>query len=212
MSTDTVLLVMRHAASRASERNQFLNCSDPLGLSDPGHDQATSAARALASEELTSITTSPLLRAAETAAIIAQATGLSPTAADQAREIDVGDLEGRAGPLAWSAYDETIRAWLSGAAAPTAFTGGETLQAAVSRFTSLLASLARHPGRHLIVTHGGIIRAALPAIATNISGEYAYAHRIAAGGIVRLAFHDPAFVCTDWGDHALPTAERGRQT
>jgi probable phosphoglycerate mutase len=95
-STEVVLV--RHGASEAAVvGNRFPlvdGHSDPA-LSEPGKAQAKTVAAALAkSEEASGLFVSTLRRTHETAAPLAEATGIEPTILRELREVFLGDFEG----------------------------------------------------------------------------------------------------------------------
>ena len=57
------------------------------------------------------IVSSPIPRAVQTAALIANQVDLPYSVNDALREFDCGAMEGRADRVAWSAHQEVVRAW-----------------------------------------------------------------------------------------------------
>jgi broad specificity phosphatase PhoE len=92
METTRVLLV-RHGQSQGNAERRFGGHS-PTPLSGLGRRQAEATARALASEGLTAIYSSDLLRAVQTAEPLARATGLGINRTIALRERNVGLMEG----------------------------------------------------------------------------------------------------------------------
>lgn len=94
-STEVVLV--RHGASEAavvgSRFPLFDGHSDPA-LSEPGRAQAEMVAERLAGEEIGAIFTSTLRRTHETAAPLAELTGLEPQPLHDLREVFLGEFEG----------------------------------------------------------------------------------------------------------------------
>lgn len=89
----TLILLIRHGQSQGNAEQRF-GGHTATPLSELGHKQAEATARALAGEDVTAIYTSDLLRAVETAAPLARATGLPVTQSDAFRERSVGHMEG----------------------------------------------------------------------------------------------------------------------
>ncbi|GIL11838.1 MAG: hypothetical protein BroJett038_05580 [Chloroflexota bacterium] len=83
----------RHAAWR-----ECGECRAPADLSPAGREQAAPAAVWLADKNIRRIVQSPFHRAQETAHIIGARLKLVPSADDDLREMDCGDLEGRTDP------------------------------------------------------------------------------------------------------------------
>ena len=110
METTRVLLV-RHGQSQGNAEGRFGGHS-PTPLSELGHRQAEATARALASERVTAIYASDLLRAVQTAEPLARATGLDLTRTPALRERSVGLMEGLTFEEAAAAHPEGYAALL----------------------------------------------------------------------------------------------------
>ena len=93
MPEQTRILLVRHGQSQGNAERRFGGHS-PTPLSELGRRQAEAAARALASEGVTAIYSSDLLRAAQTAEPLARMTGLEINRTSALRERSVGLLEG----------------------------------------------------------------------------------------------------------------------
>jgi probable phosphoglycerate mutase len=114
----TEILFVRHGASapvRPGERHPL----DPDGHGDPplapeGEEQAVAVAERLASEPLSALFVTSLQRTAQTAAPLAERTGMDPTVVPELREVHLGDWEGGefrirmqdGDPIAWQAVRE----------------------------------------------------------------------------------------------------------
>lgn len=92
-----LIFLVRHAATHNNLAHppRIQGCGEDPALTDTGRAQASCAAQLLAHQPLAVVYTSPLRRARETAAIIAQPHGLTPTPLAALREAHVGDWEGR---------------------------------------------------------------------------------------------------------------------
>src|SRR4029077_17777096 len=90
----TITLLLRHGDTQLSPEHRFSGLSD-LPLSANGTRQAKAAAARLASgAPIDAVVSSPLQRAAATAAIAAGELGLTAAIDDDLRETDFGDWEG----------------------------------------------------------------------------------------------------------------------
>ena len=88
------VLLTRHGESEANRELRFGGQGD-TPLTDEGHAQARALAAALVAERgLTQIISSDLLRATQTAAAVASATGLSVVMTPALRERHIGDFTG----------------------------------------------------------------------------------------------------------------------
>jgi ribonuclease H / adenosylcobalamin/alpha-ribazole phosphatase len=90
----TTTILLRHGDTRLSPEHRFSGLSD-LPLSASGTRQARAAAgRLAAGAPIDAVISSPLQRAADTAAIVAAELGLTAAVDDDLRETDFGDWEG----------------------------------------------------------------------------------------------------------------------
>jgi probable phosphoglycerate mutase len=160
------LFLVRHGATDWSEAGRFNGHTD-ISLNELGRRQATALRPSLEQLELDSIFSSDLVRCRETAEI---AIG-SGTPDARLRELDFGELEG----LTWEACSPEVQTALlafDGFAAP----GGEPVAALRRRLAEFIGELA--PGRHLLFTHGGVIRLLLRSVGRD--------ERVPPGGLVSL--------------------------
>jgi probable phosphoglycerate mutase len=105
------ILLVRHGASQAAVEGQPFELlegqADPP-LSPTGARQARAVAAFLATERLRALFVTPLCRTAQTAAPIAEATGLEPVVVPELREVHLGDLDGGAFRIALHAGDPIV--------------------------------------------------------------------------------------------------------
>jgi broad specificity phosphatase PhoE len=157
----------RHGENRANVTRTLSFRIYDESLTEKGRQQATDlAARLAAGPAPDRIVCSPLRRAAETAAILAEALGTADaTADDNLREVNVGSLDGRNDERAWAAYNSVLDAWRHGDYAAR-FPDGEDCFGLAARLRAAFAAMAeRGDDQVLVVAHGANIRAALPLIA-----------------------------------------------
>ena len=141
------LWLVRHGETTHSRDGRLAGWGD-VPLTAVGEEQAAAVRPLLAGERFDGVWTSDLARARRTAAL---AWG-DATSDRRLREISFGELEG----LPWTSLDDGLRQAL---VAFTGFSppGGETIEEMRARVHAFLAELP--PGRHLLFTHGGVIRA-----------------------------------------------------
>ena len=154
----TRISLVRHGQTDWNLAKRIQGASD-IPLNDTGRAQAEATAQALAGGSYDAIYTSPLGRAAETAAIIAGRTGLdSPHPLPALAERRYGEAEGLTGA-------EILARWPEGTPVP----GRESRDAVVERALPALLELGeRHPGESIIVvSHGGVIG----SIARHVTGH-----------------------------------------
>lgn len=138
--------LVRHGETTWTANGRLNGWTDTI-LSHRGRLQAEALRKELAQAQPAQAWTSDLRRCQETA----QLAGLQATADTRLRELDFGELEG----AAWNQLTPTHRQTLTDFdhfVAP----GGESVTDLKARVHPFLADL--DPGRHIIVTHGGVIR------------------------------------------------------
>lgn len=142
--------LVRHGRTAHNAAHRLLGWTD-VALDEVGEAQARALGACVDIERYDSVWSSDLTRATSTARIA----GWPLSGVDwRLREIDFGELEGST----WDDLDTVLRDALvafDGFVAP----GGESVAAFVDRITSFFEE--RAPGVHMIVTHGGVIRAAM---------------------------------------------------
>ncbi|HXK13224.1 MAG TPA: histidine phosphatase family protein [Gaiellaceae bacterium] len=171
----TILLVRHGETDWNSERRWQGHADQPLN--DAGREQARELAETLIDRGIDVVYSSDLVRAHETALIVAERLGLPVQVDAGLREVDVGDWAGRLVSEIEADDPEAFQLWRQGR---KAWNGGESYEEMGERVVGAVLRLAeRHPGQTvLIVTHGGSIRACR---ATAAGLDYA-ASRVSAIG------------------------------
>ena len=160
------LILIRHGESTANATGVWQGQLD-YPLSDRGREQARLAGRALADGPVHGLYASPLLRAFETAELLAREAGAVVEAVpmDGLKERQGGMLEGTTADERNTWDPDLMRKWAS---LPEeegwALVGAETDEEVLGRFEAAIAdAMGRHgPGeRVIVVSHGGAMRAYL---------------------------------------------------
>lgn len=153
--------MVRHGETDWNRENRFQGHAD-TELNDAGREQTRSLALELAGETFRAAYSSPLLRAHETALILAASLDLEVEPADELMEVDVGSWSGLTRTQVEARFPEGYARWLEYG---HGWTDGESYDELGERVVSgLLRIAAAHPlGNVLAVTHGGPIRSALAA-------------------------------------------------
>jgi probable phosphoglycerate mutase len=149
----TRLLLLRHGQTVLSIDRRYSGHGDPE-LTTVGRAQAAGAAARLAAHrEITSVLSSPLLRARQTAESVAQATGAPLEIRDGLVETDFGEWEGLTFAEARERDPELHAKWLG--AEDVAPPGGESFAAVRVRVADELAAIVdTHEGETVVlVTH-----------------------------------------------------------
>ncbi|WP_341974892.1 histidine phosphatase family protein [Microbacterium sp. LWO13-1.2] len=152
----TLLTLVRHGQTDWNLDRRIQGTTD-IALNDTGRADARTAAALLADGTHHTIYASPLVRAHETAQIIASELGLdTPLLVPDMREREFGAGEG----MLVTDYIQTYGDWLSDVP------GAESLAQVCDRSMSALHRIARDARRRsaplaesvIVVTHGGVIR------------------------------------------------------
>ena len=150
----TQLVLVRHGQTDWNVEGRYQGQTDqPLNAA--GRAQAEALARQLASRRFDAVYSSDLLRALETAQIIAARLRLPVQVDQRLREISLGDWEGQRVAEIAAQYQA---AWTDRARNPLTARapGGETVAEVAARLADAAADIAeRHPdGPVLVVSHG----------------------------------------------------------
>jgi probable phosphoglycerate mutase len=144
------LLLARHAQTAWSREDRFCGRTE-VPLSAVGEAQAERLAARLRDSGAVALYTSPAARALATAAIVGQATGLTPRALPDLREVDFGRWEGLSRAEVRGRDAEAYAAWLVD---PTRSPppDGEPVAAACRRVLDAVERLAcEHAGSTVVV-------------------------------------------------------------
>jgi probable phosphoglycerate mutase len=150
------------------------------------------------------------LRAAQTAAEIADELGLRAQEFDGIHEVQVGELEDRNDDDAIAEFETIYQRWHEGDLA-VAMPGGESGDDVLKRYVPVLTQLRiRYLDDHewhddiVVVSHGAAIRL-VSAVLAGVDGSFALDHHLANGESVVLApITDGRWSCLQWGTHTPP--------
>lgn len=154
LGTPTTTLLLRHGETEHTVSKLFSGSGgvDPP-LTPTGLAQAAAAAAALTDRGITSVVSSPMLRARETADVVACALGLSIREVDDLRECAFGAWEGRSFAEVREGWPNELAAWLGSTSVTPP--GGESFDAVGRRVRRARDQLfTRDPeGTVLVVSH-----------------------------------------------------------
>ncbi len=157
----TLLLLIRHGENDYSKKMRLAGRMSGVHLNERGRKQAEELGQALSQVPINAIYSSPLERAMETAAPIAQACSLKVLREPGLLESDVGQWQGQSvRRLAMTSYWRIVQQAPSRAGHP----GGETFLQTQTRIVSALDALCKkHKPRELIacVFHADPIKLAI---------------------------------------------------
>lgn len=201
------LYFVRHGESEANLLEVFSNRGLKHGLTERGRAQAASLAQKLAGCQVTRLFSSPLLRATQTAEILAETLGVPYEVADALREFDVGILEGQSDPASWQVCREVFREWMELGQWDRRIEGGESLNQIRDRFVPFLEEVvARHkdsPGGVVLVGHGGLYHSTLPLVLANVDLDTVQGHPMGNADVVVAEPGQEGLICLAWCGQAM---------
>lgn len=154
------IYLVRHGQTLWNAQLKFQGQTD-IPLSSRGREQARALAKRLASEQYVAFYSSDLIRAMETARILAEPHGLPVQPVPGLREINFGAWEGLTVAEIKFRYAQELQRWWDGPLQTRIPGEGETLSEVVARVTTAVRGIVeRHPHEQVVVVcHGGPIRA-----------------------------------------------------
>lgn len=152
--------LLRHGQTRWNIEGKIQGKTD-IPLNETGMEQAECLARAMEDCRVSALFSSPLLRARQTAGVVAEKTGLEVTVLPELKEVDFGLWEGMTWKDIEENYPEDYKKWERNPAKAEP-TGGESRQSCTDRsriaVEQMLGTAAAPDGRDVcIVAHGGIL-------------------------------------------------------
>jgi broad specificity phosphatase PhoE len=165
-SPKTCIYLIRHGRTNWIDARPW-QCRDDSPINDKGMQQAASVAKEMhifhRSDRIRAIYSSPLLRARQTAGLIASELGMDVRPEPLLRELDCGLMKGLSFAKAAEKYTDIMARlklnWLD-----KSYLGGETHRKYAENVVAgaLLKIMDEHPGGRVIaVTHGGFITSAI---------------------------------------------------
>ena len=187
----TTLILARHGEAEY----EVEEWADEGGSLTPlGRQQAATLGESLAGRRVAHVWSSTYARAVQTGEIAAARLGVGVTTRIALCEFRLGELVGQ--PKDLDALASSYFAWLEGDL-DARIAGGESGHELVARVRGVLQEIAdAHPGETvLVVTHGGVIRVAVPALCQmSVSPS-----ELDNAGFVELSVDSDGWACTEWG-------------
>lgn len=152
------IILWRHGQTAWNVEGRFQGSTD-VELTEAGHEQARRAARLLASLRPGAIVASDLRRATDTAARLAEVTGLDVTCDEGLRETYAGVWQGLTHDEILARHGDEYQAWKRGE--PVRRGGGELETEVADRAAPVVlrhAEKVPEDGTLVVVSHGGTIR------------------------------------------------------
>lgn len=194
------VVLARHAESED-------NVASTLSAAVPGHDltelgrrQAAVLAEGLRDEAVSHIYASPLTRARQTAAIVAEHTGASITVLEDLREFSLGVHEGGERDDVVGSIDEAFFAWLLDGDLDRRIDGGETGREVLERFAAAMADIADgHRGQCVVVvSHGGTLSLGLTAMCANLRPAFVRDHPLPNAARIDVEYDGDGWTAHHW--------------
>lgn len=160
---ETRILLLRHAETAAPDR--FHGAESDVGLGPRGFRQAEAVAHVLAAQGPEALYCSAMLRARQTADVIARVCRLVPRIEPELHERKMGPLSGLSREEGLAVYRETKRLWVAGQVDHT-HEGGESFAAIRGRVLPVWDRLALESAGKtaVVVAHGVVIRVLLTTL------------------------------------------------
>ena len=198
---------MRHGESTANLQREFSNSGHKHPLTEAGVEQARSAARGLLGLPIHRIYSSPVLRAVQTAHILADEL-LAPLEISEAlREWSVGIYEGTTDLHGWELHRQVQEDWIYHHKLDSKMPSGESFTEIRERFVPFIEGLVgdgTDPDRSLVlVGHGGLYLTMLPLIFNNVDHTFAHEHGFTYAAAVIAETRADSLYCISWCGEAL---------
>jgi len=166
------LYFVRHGESAANLLREFSNSGFKHPLTEKGIVQAHTLAQTLAVLPVEQIYSSPVMRAVQTAQILAESLHAPLEITEALREWSVGIYEGTTDPAGWELQRQVQEDWFIRHQYDHRMPGGESFLEIQQRFVPFIEGLIkeeRHSDRTIVlVGHGALYIAMLPVILKNV--------------------------------------------
>ncbi len=196
------LYFVRHGQSEANVQMIISNRDLPHPLTELGRQQATALAQSLVDVPLAAFYASPIMRAAQTAQIVASVIGVPFEIADALREPDCGILEGRSDETAWAEHHRVKLDWLLHQKFDSYLEGGETFDDLRARFVPFVDRLVAAHGdtdhNILLITHGSLLYLMLPQVLTNVDFVSVRELPMPNTGVIVVEKRANDLICLEW--------------
>jgi probable phosphoglycerate mutase len=196
------LYFVRHGESTANLLGEFSNSGWKHPLTEKGVEQARSVASELSGLKVELVYSSPVLRAVQTAQILAAGLGAPMETTEALREWSVGVYEGTTDPAGWELHRQVQDDWFIHQKFDSRMPGGESFLDIRQRFVPFLEGLVPsggNPDRSVIlVGHGGLFIAMLPALLGNVNWTFAREHGFSNTGYALVETRSGRLHCVSW--------------
>lgn len=196
----------RHGESQANVEQIISNRTLPHGLTERGRAQSTALAEQLLDKNIVTIYASPIMRAQETAQIVAERLRVPVSTTAALAEFDCGIMEGRGDAEAWTAHHAVVGAWAAGNYHER-IAEGECFHDMQARFVPFVESLVAQHGESdsdvLLVAHGSLLYHMLPLVLHNIDRSFVTQRPLRNCLLICAAMQRGVLLCTSWDQTIL---------
>lgn len=201
------LYFVRHGESTANLLREFSNSGFKHPLTEKGVEQAGAVACSLSGLQVEQIYSSPIMRAVQTAQILAESLQAPLEITDALREWNVGIYEGTTDAMGWELHRQVQDDWFIRQKFDSKMPGGESFNDIQERFTPLIDELVRD-GRNtnrniVLVGHGGLYLAMLPTIFKNVNFAFARQHNFSYTAYAMAETRPDGLYCLAWCGESL---------
>ncbi|MCU0521953.1 MAG: histidine phosphatase family protein [Anaerolineae bacterium] len=196
------LYFVRHGESTANLLHEFSNSGVKHPLTSEGIEQAHAVARSLSGLPIQRIYASPVMRAVQTAQVLADRLRAPLEITEALREWNVGIYEGTTDPVGWEWHTRVQDDWFIRRNYDSRMPEGESFNEIRERFVPFVESLVQDdndPDRCVVlVGHGGLYTAMLPAILENVTFAFAREHGVPYTGVIVAEAQADKLSCVSW--------------
>jgi probable phosphoglycerate mutase len=196
------LYFVRHGESVANLRREFSNSGIKHPLTEKGSEQARALSQKLSGIPFEIIYSSPILRAVQTAQILAEQLHAPMETTEALREWSVGIYEGTTDKEGWELHRQVQEDWFFKNKPESKMPGGESFLEIRERFVPFIDQLTQNDTEQniLCVAHGGLYLAMLPVIFKNIDLPFANEHGFPYTSCTIAEARAEGIYCTTWCD------------
>jgi broad specificity phosphatase PhoE len=196
------LYFVRHGESTANILMEFSNSGFKHPLTEKGVEQARTLAHSLTGIRFERIYSSPILRAMQTAQILAESLPSPLEISEALREWNVGIYEGTTDPAGWDLHRRVQEDWYYHQKFDSKMPGGENFHEIRARFVPFIDDLVQQgkdtDQNYMLVAHGGLYLAMLPVIFKNITVEFAIQYNIPHTTCTIAETRPDGLYCVSW--------------
>lgn len=199
---------VRHGESVANILRVFSNSGWKHPLTEKGVQQAQALASTMASKNIHQIYSSPVMRAVQTAEILARALQVEMQITEALREWSVGILEDTTAQAGWDLQRQVLDDWFVHHQLERKIPEGENFLEISARFAPFVEGLIRNEQYRekniVLLGHGGLYTVMLPEIFKNLPRESIANQPFPNTAYALGEVYPDGLYCTEWCGVSLP--------